>query len=191
MSIRIALDAMGGDFAPAETVAGAVAAARQSPDLSVLLVGQPTVVQAELARHASHGLALAIVPAGEVIQFTERPAMAVRQTPDASINVAHRLVRQGEADAALTLGHTGAALISAILTLGRLPGAERPAVILPSILGLNAATVMIDPGSNVDCQPEHLLHFAEMGVVYKNTFVNIDEPRLLVCSTDQCQLRKR
>ncbi|MCW5850578.1 MAG: phosphate acyltransferase PlsX [Anaerolineae bacterium] len=176
MTIRIALDVMGGDFAPVETIAGAVAAARQSPDLSVLLVGRPEVIQAELVRYATDGLALAIAPASEVIQFTERPALAVRQKPDASINVIHRLVRDGQADAALTLGHTGAALISAILTLGRLPGAERPAVILPSILGLNDATVMIDPGSNVDCQPEHLLQFAEMGVVYMRQVRGMAEP---------------
>jgi phosphate acyltransferase len=174
--IRLAIDAMGGDFAPHEIVAGAVRGARVL-GISLLLVGYPTFVQAELDRVDCAGLAIEIVPAGSVIGMHENPAQAVRSRPEASINIACQLVLEGRADGVVTMGHTGAGMIAALFKFGRIPGVERPAVIVP-LLGLREHLYLIDAGANTEVRPKHLLQFAQMGSVYVERADGIPRPRV-------------
>jgi len=175
--MRIALDAMGGDFAPQETVAGAVQALYQRPDLRIVLVGRRSDLEAELVRHDTKGLALEIFDAPEVIAMDEAPAAAVRAKPEASIVVAMQLLRDGRVDALATVGHTGAALVAALTVLGRIPGIRRPTVGV-SVLGIQPRTFFWDAGTNVDCKPIHLLQFAVMGSIYVQRVVGIPNPRI-------------
>ena len=177
---RIAVDAMGGDYAPAEMVKGAVEAARQD-GVELLLVGDPQVVEMELAQHDVTGLPIHRVPSDGVIREGEHPVMALRQTPRASVAVAAGLVKEGRADAFVTLGSTGAAMASAVLALGLLPGLERPTLGGP-FLGLAPKTCLIDLGSSVDCRPGQLLSFAVIGSVYASKFLGIKDPRVALLS---------
>lgn len=175
--MRIALDAMGGDFAPSETVAGAVQAVRQQSDLRVVLVGQRAVLEAELAKHEAAGLPLEVFDAPGVIAMDEMPTAAVRAKPDASIVVAMELLRAGQVDGLATVGHTGAALVAAAMVLGRIEGIRRPTVGVP-VLGIQAGTFFWDAGTNVDCKPIHLLQFAVMGTIYVRRVVGVANPRV-------------
>ncbi|MDP3061694.1 MAG: phosphate acyltransferase, partial [Chloroflexota bacterium] len=123
--LRVALDAMGGDYAPAETVKGAVEAARRGI-AEVLLVGDPSAVNAELDKHVVTGLPLRVVPSEGCITENEHPALALRKKPRASVAVAARLVRAGQADAAVSMGSTGASMAAAAVLMGLLPSIERP-----------------------------------------------------------------
>ena len=174
--MRVAVDVMGGDHSPGETVAGALAAAALG-DVAVLLVGDPDVVEVELAKHDMHGLPALTVPSEGVIAESEPPAMSLRQKPRASILVATGLVKHGEADALVTMGSTGAAMAAAAVVLGVTEGIDRPALGGP-IIGLASRTVIIDLGSNVDCRPEQLLSFAMIGDVFARVFWSIDNPRV-------------
>ncbi|MFQ5343579.1 MAG: phosphate acyltransferase PlsX [Anaerolineae bacterium] len=173
--MRIAVDVMGGDFATRETVAGAVQAAREMPDTTLVLVGQPGVVEDELARHDTAGLALEIAQATDVIRMEEAPAAAVRARPGASIVVATEMVKRGDVDALATVGHTGAGMVAAVLILGRIPGIKRPAAGVP-VLGLQPRTFFWDVGANVDCKPVHLLQFGLMGSLYVERVEGIADP---------------
>ncbi|MBS1252757.1 MAG: Phosphate acyltransferase [Anaerolineales bacterium] len=173
--MRIAVDVMGGDFAPRETVAGAVQAAREMPDTTLVLVGDRQVVADELARQDTAGLTLELAQAGDVITMAESPAAAVRAKPEASIVVATEMVKRGEVDALATVGHTGAGMVAAVLILGRIPGAKRPTVGVP-ILGLQPQTFFWDVGANVDCKPMHLLQFGLMGSLYVELVEGIENP---------------
>jgi glycerol-3-phosphate acyltransferase PlsX len=173
--MRIAVDVMGGDFAPRETVAGAVQAAQELPDTTLVLVGQPGIVADELARHDTRGLALEIAEATDVIRMEEAPAAAVRGKPGASIVVATEMVKRGEVDALATVGHTGAGLVAAVLILGRIPGVSRPAVGVP-VLQLQPRTFIWDVGANVNCKPINLLHFGLMGSLYVERVEGIANP---------------
>src|SRR5437867_4112283 len=161
-AVRIAVDAMGGDHAPDVVVAGAVAAVRDL-GAEVVLVGPQARVEREMARYRPVPSGLSVVDAPEVIEMHESPAMAVRRKKRASIVVAMELVRDRRADAAVSAGHTGAAMGAALLRLGRIPGVARPAiaVVLPTVV--SHPVVLLDVGANVDCRPHHLLQFAIMG----------------------------
>jgi glycerol-3-phosphate acyltransferase PlsX len=174
--VKIALDAMGGDRAPAETVRGAVLAA-QELDLEIALVGPGGVIEAELKKHATDRR-ISIVAAGDTIAMEEdRIVQAVRQRRDASINVATQMVRSGEAQAVVSAGNTGAVMASALFTLGRIPGNERPAI--GTLLPYNAGRVfLIDAGANLDCRASQLVQFAEMGSVFMEKVVGIASPRV-------------
>lgn len=174
--MRIALDAMGGDHAPAVVVAGAVEAARRYGG-EILLVGPEALVAAELAGHDTAGLGLSIVHAPEVIEMSEHPAMAVRRKRASSIVVGNRLVRDGQAEAFVSAGNSGACMAASTLILGRLPGIERPtlAAVFPSLHGL---FVLADAGANTDCKPEYLVQFATMGAVYARKVLGIANPRV-------------
>jgi phosphate acyltransferase len=173
--VRIALDAMGGDLSPAEPVKGAVLAAEEF-QIDIALVGTPELIEPELKKNPSSRVA--IVPAGEPISMDEdQIVQAVRQRRDASINVATRLVRDGEADAVVSAGNTGAVMASAFFFLGRIPGIERPAI--GTLLPYNAGRVfIIDAGANVDCRPSHLFQFAQMGSAYMENVVGVPRPRV-------------
>ena len=173
--LPIALDAMGGDFAPAAMVEGAVRAAKEG--LAVVLVGREALVTRELERVAGAGwknLPLSIVDASEVIQMDD-PATDVRRSKNLSINVAVNLVRSKKASAVVAQGHTGATLVSALFGLGRLAGVERPAIVsnFPNAKG---RVTLTDVGANADNRPEFLQGFALMGAAYSSAMQGIANP---------------
>jgi len=175
-TVRVALDAMGGDKAPGEIVAGAVQAAREF-DMGVYLVGREDAIRAELAKHDVTGLDLPILHTDEVIEMDEHPANAVRRKKKASMNLALELVRDGQAVGAVSAGNSGAMLAASLFTLKRLPGVERPALggVLPARTG---PCLVIDMGANADCKPEYLLQFALMGSIYMDRIFQIASPRV-------------
>ncbi len=181
--MRIVLDAMGGDYIPQVPVAGAVEAARAFGD-EILLVGPEPEIQAELARHDAAGLPLQLVHAPEVIAMDEHAAMAVRRKKDSSISVGMRLVRDGQADAFVSAGHSGAVMAAAILILGRLPGVHRSplATIFPNSKGWH---VLTDIGANTDCRPEYLVQFAYMGAAFAEKVHGLTRPRVALLANGE------
>lgn len=181
--MRIALDAMGGDQAPTEPVAGAVQAAREL-GIPVTLVGPRETIAAELHHHRADDLPIEIVHAPDVVDMAEHPAQAIRRLPNASMNVAVRLIKDGQAAAFVSAGNTGAAMIAALVGLGRIPGIERPALaaLFPSITG---HCLLLDVGANVDCRPEHLRQFAIMGDRYTRIALSLVEPRIGLLSNGE------
>lgn len=173
---RIAVDAMGGDHAPSEIVAGAVRAQAEL-DADVLLVGDPQQINAALKQHSSTK-DLQVVPSEGVIEMHEEPLTGIRRKPQASVNVAMDLVKQGEADAVVSAGHSGAAMASALLRLGRLPGIDRPAIgaVLPTMMA--KPVLVLDVGANVDCRPKFLEQFALMGKVYSEYVLGTPNPKV-------------
>jgi glycerol-3-phosphate acyltransferase PlsX len=169
MPIRVAVDALGGDHAPAEVVAGAAAAASET--ISPILYGR--------AGLEAHGLEL--VPCDDAIEMHEKPAEAVRAKPGSSLVRAVKAVGDGEADAVISAGNTGAMLAASLLHVRRLPGVLRPgiAVMIPARRG---PTVLIDAGANADARPEHLLQFAHMGVVFAQEMLDVREPSVRLLS---------
>lgn len=174
--VRVAVDTMGGDFAPVETVKGAVQALR-SVSAELLLVGDPGMVQAELAKYDVAGLPISIAPSDGKIGEDEHPLQAMRQKPHASVVVATHLVKEGKADVMVSMGSTGASMASAVLTLGLMEGLERPCLGGP-FLGLAPNTVLVDIGSNIDCRPSLLLSFAVLGAAFAHTYMGIENPRI-------------
>ncbi len=172
--MRIAVDAMGGDHAPAAAVAGAVQAARDF-GVAILLVGPETAIREELAHHTLQGLSITVVHAPEWVRMDEHPATAVRAKPENSMSVGMRLVKEGEANAFVTCGHTGAALAAALFTLGRIPGIKRPALTTP-FPTRRGHCFILDIGANADCKPEYLQQFALMGTVYARHVFDIPDP---------------
>lgn len=179
--IRVALDVMGGDYAPAETVKGAVIAARTQP-VRVLLVGDRDSVEAELEKEDTTGLAIDVIPSKGKIEENEHPVQALRSKPESSLVVGTRLLKQGNADALVSMGSTGATMAGASLILGTLEGLERPCLGGP-FLGLAPRTVVVDMGSNVDCRPSLMLGFAVMGCVFAHRFLGVENPRVGLLST--------
>ncbi len=181
--MRVAIDAMGGDHAPHEIVAGAVSAAREL-GIEVILVGPTARLEDELHSMAADRLPIRVEEAPEVIEMAEAPAMALRRKRRASVVVAVELVRRGEADAMVSAGNTGAAMAAALLTLGRIEGIDRPAIaaVLPTLRG---RAIMLDVGANVDCRPKHLLQFAVMGSVYSSRVLGVATPRVGLLSNGE------
>ncbi len=169
---RIALDAMGGDNAPAETVAGAVEASRRGVD--VVLVGHPDVLRSELAKHDTD---LPIVDALEVIHMGDDPAKALREKPGASITVAAKLVADGHAAGMVSAGSTGAAMAASAIIIGRAKGVSRPSIasIFPTP---GSPTVVLDSGANPEVRPEQLVQFAIMGTVASEVLLGTESPRV-------------
>lgn len=178
--LTIALDAAGGDHAPAETVRGAAQAAEEL-GVKVLLVGPRAAVEHELdrARVARRGLAsaLEVVPAEETISMDESPAVAVRSKRSSPPVVAAELVRDGQASGFVSAGSTGAVLASSLFVLGRIEGIDRPslATIFPTVSG---QCLMLDIGANVDCRPSFLAQFALMGSIYSERVLGVRQPRV-------------
>jgi len=176
--IWVAVDAMGGDYAPRHVVDGALAAARHF-ELGVALVGPLALLEAELIRHpAADRDRTRLVEATDVVGMDESPAAALRRKPRASISVAAELVARGSAAALFSAGHTGATVMAAHGAFGMLAGVGRPALAatLPTQGGRPA--VLLDVGASVDCRPQHLLQFAAMGTVYARVALGIDSPRV-------------
>jgi glycerol-3-phosphate acyltransferase PlsX len=182
-AMNIALDVMGGDHAPHEIVAGAVEAAR-AYGITISLVGQPKVIQAELAKHATAGLHLPIVPASQVVEMDDKPSTAVRAKPDSSMVVACELVKRGEAQAFVTAGNTGGAMAAGILIIGRMRGILRPALVSP-FPTQQGFCVVLDIGANADVRPEYLPQFAIMGTTYARTIMEKPNPTVRILSNGE------
>ena len=176
---RIAVDAMGGDFAPEEIVAGAIQASAEL-DIDVLLVGDEAQIDPLVKKHGGKDSEhVKVIHAEDVITMKEEPLVGIRRKPKASINVAMNLVKQQEADAVVSAGHSGAAMASALLRLGRIKGIERPAIgaVLPTIVP-NKSVIVLDVGANVDCKPKYLEQFALMGTIYSRYVLGREEPQV-------------
>src|SRR5437867_4629415 len=175
--IWIAVDAMGGDYAPRHVVDGALAAVRHF-DLGVTLVGRSAAIDAELVRHPDVDRArVRIVDATDVIDMTDSPAAALRRKPAASIKVAAEAVARGTAAALFSAGHTGATVMAAHGAFGMLPGGDRPAL-AATVPTRRRPAVLLDVGASVECRPAHLLQFAVMGSMYARVAFGIDAPRI-------------
>ncbi len=174
---RIAIDAMGGDYAPTEIVAGAIRAQAEL-DVEVLLVGDPQQIQASIAQHSSSEQ-LEIVPAQDTIEMHEEPLSGLKRKPNASINVAMQLVKQKRADAVVSAGHSGAAMAAALLRLGRVPGIDRPAIgaVFPTQVA-GKPVLILDVGANVDCRSKFLEQFAVMGSIYSQYVLAVSDPKV-------------
>jgi glycerol-3-phosphate acyltransferase PlsX len=183
--MKIALDAMGGDHAPAEIIHGAVWAARDF-DLTIQLVGQPEIIEAELSKHKTSDLELSIIPASQIIEMDEKPSAAVKSKKDASMVVALRSLKQGESNAFVTAGNTGGALAASLFGLGRIKGIKRPALstVFPTDSEYGCC-LLLDVGANTDVRPEYLLQFAMMGFYYARNVLDIPTPRVGLLSTGE------
>jgi len=178
--MKIAVDAMGGDFAPEEIIKGAVLGAREH-GVGIILVGPQERIQAELAKYNSSGLDINIVHTDEYLLGGEHPAYAMRAKRNASIMVATKLVRDGKAAAVVGVGPTGGMFVAALAVLGTLEGLSRP-VIGGEFLGFAPETVVFDLGGNVDCRPDQLLDFGIIGMVYTRKWLNIPNPTIALLS---------
>lgn len=174
--MRIAVDAMGGDYAPRAVVEGAVEAAREF-GVGIVLVGDQSKVEAELARLETGGLDVQVKHASQVVEMNDSASVTLRKKKDASVRVATELVKSGEAVAVISAGHTGAAMATAFFVLGTVKGVDRPAIAaqMPNVAG---SSLLLDVGANVDCKPFHLLQFAVMGDVYIKKTQGMESPRV-------------
>ncbi|ADG82923.1 phosphate acyltransferase PlsX [Thermincola potens] len=174
--MKIAVDAMGGDYAPVEIIKGAVEAVKLHK-LEVVLVGDHAAITKELAKYAYDKNLISVVHASEVIRMDEAPAVAVRKKRDSSIVVCNRLIKEGQADAVVSAGSTGAAMGASLLGLGRIKGIDRPAIasIIPTLTGY---CLLLDVGANAECKPVNLVQFAIMGHIYAKKIMGIAQPRV-------------
>ena len=176
--VRVVVDAMGGDNAPAEPVKAAVEAVTERQDIKVILTGKQDVIEGELAKYSGYPTEqIQIVPASEVIETAEPPVFAIRKKKDSSIVVGLKLVKTQEADAFVSSGSTGAVLVGGQVLVGRSKGVERPplAPLIPTTKGV---ALLIDCGANVDAKPENLVQFAKMGSIYMKNIEGIENPRV-------------
>lgn len=175
--MRIALDAMGTDLAPGPEVEGALLALRDADGVEIVLVGDESVIRAELARHDEIPDTLQVRHAPDRVTADDAPASVIRRKPDSSIVVGLRMQKEGEADAFVSAGSTGAVMASSLFTLRPLPGVERPPVgaILPTARGLS---LLLDAGANIGCKPQHLVQFAHLGSVYAKDAMGREDPKV-------------
>lgn len=174
--MKIAVDAMGGDHAPDEIVAGVLEALEQYKDVErVFFVGQPEAIEPLLA-HQDRAK-IEIVPAAEIIDMGDHPATAYRRKKDASISVATRLVKEGQADAVISAGSTGGQMVAALFGLGRIKGIDRPAIgcVIPTAEG---GKLLVDAGANTNVTPENLQQFAQMGSIYMKSILGMVQPKV-------------
>lgn len=168
--MRIAVDALGGDNAPEEVVAGAVGAAKRLPRDEILLVGDPGTIGASLGSDSPSNVS--VRAAGAAVGMDEEPSTALRRRPDASVAVAAGMVRDGEADALFSAGSTGATVAAALLRIGRLKGCRRPAI--ATVLPFPSPAILLDAGATVSCRPQDLLNFAILGAVFAERYFRLE-----------------
>jgi glycerol-3-phosphate acyltransferase PlsX len=178
--MKIAIDGMGGDNAPAAVVRGAAMAVQQY-GVEVVVVGPPAILQAELEKVSGPHTGLEIFPASEWLVEGEHPALALRKKKDASVTVAMRMVREGRADAFVGYGNTGGVVAAALTVLGTVAGISRP-VVGGAFLGFAPQLVMMDMGGNVDVRPDQMLDFAVAGTVLARKFMGIENPKVAILS---------
>ena len=178
-TVRVAVDAMGGDNAPGEIVKGAVEAVQAEKDIKVFLVGRQDAVNAELAKYTYDKEKIEVVHAEEVIEMAEPPVNAIRKKKQSSLVIGMNMIKHQEADAIVTAGSTGATLVGGQVLVGRIKGIERPplAPLVPTEKGVS---LLIDCGANVDARPSHLVQFAQIGSSYMENIVGIKNPRVAI-----------
>ncbi|WP_046242678.1 phosphate acyltransferase PlsX [Hymenobacter terrenus] len=177
--MKIALDAMGGDFAPQAAVAGALLAAEQlAGRATIVLIGQEDAVRPLLQAAGPAGAALEFVPASQIIDMGEHPAKAFQQKPDSSIAVGYKMLLAGEVEAFCSAGNTGAMLVGAMFTVKAVPGVIRPAIanFVPKLHG--SFGILLDVGANAECKPEMLEQFGELGSLYAQYVLGIAQPKV-------------
>ncbi len=177
--IKVAVDAMGGDYAPTEIVKGAIEAVSKKEQVSVILVGQEDKIQKELGKYSYPEDRVSVVHASEVIETEEPPVNAIRKKKDSSIVVGMNLVKRQEVDAFVSAGSSGAILVGGQIIVGRIRGVERPplAPLIPTEKGVS---LLIDCGANVDARPSHLVQFARMGSIYMEHVIGMKHPRVAI-----------
>ncbi|MBP5253091.1 MAG: phosphate acyltransferase PlsX [Lachnospiraceae bacterium] len=175
--VNIAVDAMGGDNAPAEVVKGCIEALEKAPGLKISLVGIEDKVRAELSKYTYDPDRIEVIHASEVIEMAEPPVMAVRTKKDSSLVRCMYLVKEGKCDALVTAGSTGAFLVGGQIIVGRIKGVERPPL-APFIPTLTGRCLLLDCGANVDARPSQLVQFAKIGSAYVRKACGIDNPRV-------------
>jgi len=168
--VRIAVDALGGDNAPGEVVAGALAAANDLLDDELLLVGSREALEREVGPDSPANVTLR--SSGEAVGMDEEPTATLRSHPDASVAVAAEMVRDGEADALFSAGNTGATVAAALLRMGRLEGCRRPAI--ATLLPFPSPVLLLDAGATVSCKPHDLLNFAILGAVLAKNYLSLE-----------------
>ncbi len=175
--MKVAVDAMGGDYAPSEIVGGAIDAISSGFAEGIILVGESDLIKKELKRQGGLNLPIEIEPSDSVIGMDESPVSALKSKPNSSIAVSYRLVRRKKATFVVSAGNTGASFIGGITLLGRLKGIDRPAIASP-IPTKNGVCILIDVGANVSSKPHHLFQFGIMGHVYAEEVLGINNPRI-------------
>ena len=175
----VALDCMGGDNAPGEIVKGAVLAANENKNINIKLVGRKEDIEKELTKYDYDSNLLEIINATEVIETGEPPVAAIRSKKDSSLVKCMYMIKNGEADAMVSAGSTGANLVGGHVIIGRLKGVERPPL-APLIPTKKGVSLLIDCGANVDARPSHLVQFAKMGSVYMENIVGIKNPKVAI-----------
>ena len=174
--IRVAVDTMGGDFGPPETVKGALEVL-DTHNIELLLVGDQNLLESELAHYDIKNKPVKVVASVGKIGDDEHPIEGLRRKPKSSIVVATKLLKSGDADLLVSMGSTGASMASSVFILGLMDGLERPCIGGP-FLGVAPRTVLVDMGSNIDCRPPLMLSFAALGSVFSQKFLGIDNPRV-------------
>ena len=178
-TVRVAVDAMGGDNAPGEIVKGEVQSVQAEKDIKVFLVGRQDAVNAELAKYTYDKEKIEVVHAEEVIEMAEPPVNAIRKKKQSSLVIGMNMIKHQEADAIVTAGSTGATLVGGQVLVGRIKGIERPplAPLVPTEKGVS---LLIDCGANVDARPSYLVQFAQIGSIYMENIVGIKNPRVAI-----------
>jgi glycerol-3-phosphate acyltransferase PlsX len=173
----IAVDGMGGDFAPVEAIAGCIDALKENNDLNFIITGPEEIINKELGKYNYDKSKISVVDAKEVISLNESPVMAIRKKKDSSLVKALNLVKEKKADAIISAGSTGAFMAGSLFIVGRIKGIDRPAL-APIMPGRNAPFMVIDVGANAECKPKNLLQFALMGKIYFEKILNINNPSI-------------
>jgi phosphate acyltransferase len=182
--MKILVDASGGDYAPHEVVKGAIKAATDFHEIEIALVGKKSLLHVLIGKHLKK-LNISIIDASQTIEFHEHPVEAIKKKPNSSIVVGINHLKDGDGDAFVSAGSTGAVLCASLFSLGRMENIERPALASPIELNRSNPAILVDVGANADCRPFNLLQFAQLGNIYARYVFGIDKPRIGLMSNGE------